>query len=258
MTMVLVFCDLWHRRRSGGWSLQQFLKPTIALGVATALSLGIAAVQLVPTYKLISQSERKTGLSFDEHAMWSVGLPQASELVLAKPLTGFLDRKAQPKDTPRHLKDGADLVLSVYMGLGAMTCMLLGFRFLKSPPIRFWMIVFWIGLFLSAGRHNPFYIYIYDYAPLVKSLRYPEKYFFLCAHALVFLMAHVIDEISRSASTKKTGAGFMIATTLLMASAVLMVGAWIPTRFAWISLGWVAVFGILLIAVRFKNSTFSF
>ena len=148
-----------HRRLAG------------ATGLAAGLTLGLAAVQWVPTAALVAGSERARiteGLS----AFWS--LRPVALLQWLVPLF--------PQDLPlrdgvrRYLFEGREPFLSShYLGLAALPLALAALR----GPRRRTAAVLWLVVAVSAaltlGRHGPVYPLITAVAPPLKFFRFPAK-----------------------------------------------------------------------------------
>jgi len=181
-------------RGAGRWRLAA--RRAAAAVAATLLCLGLAAPQLLPTYNLVPQSQRQGGLPFDQHATWSIEPTQAAEMLLPQDFRDLMNRpfdhaKGHPYQEP------VGLLVTIYMGLLPLLVLALvlpGDR--ADSGARFWAAVFWVGLFFGLGKHNPLYEPLYSILPILKSLRYPEKFFFLCALGLIFLTAYGVDALA--------------------------------------------------------------
>jgi len=164
------------------------MRRTAVLGAVVLASLGLAALQLLPTYAVIKDSVRSTALLFSDHAKWSLEPAALATLLLPKDFTGFMER-TKPM--------AVSFLQSVYMGIAPMV--FLGFACLlwKDRAVRFWCAVFFLGIFLALGKYNPVYETLYHGIPFLGIFRYPEKFYFLSAFALVFLTGHGVDAAIR-------------------------------------------------------------
>jgi len=166
------------------------VKRVLALGAVVVLALGISSAQLVPTYKMVKLSNREGGLPFKTHAHWSMEWDKLSGIVLPQ---DFNDALA---DNQKKTFEG--FLASTYMGIFSLASVLLAPFFFREKPIRFWFAVFWVGIFFSLGKNNLLYEAIYPGIPMLNLFRYPEKYFYLSAFAVVFLVPYFLDSLVRA------------------------------------------------------------
>jgi len=82
----------------------------------------------------------------------------------------------------------------LYMGLLATVFMIWAALSFRDRLSRFWLLWFLAGIFFGLGEYNPAYRWFYESVPFFKLFRYPEKFFFLSAFALVFMAARGIEE----------------------------------------------------------------
>jgi len=182
-----------------------------ALGVLLAMALGLSALQLVPTYQLTHLSVREGGLSFADHAYRSMAASQLAQLLLPFDFDKYLDGTS-------GIFRITTFYINIYMGLFAVV--FLGFSFLnrKNPAVLFWLLVFFAGVFLGLGGHNPVYRWIYSVTPFLDLFRFPEKYFFLSAFALIFLTGHMFDYMIRAAANREVRIKSVVIFLILMFS----------------------------------------
>ncbi|MFQ5672041.1 MAG: hypothetical protein ACE5G9_03025 [Nitrospinales bacterium] len=164
------------------------LRRAAALGALVLPSLGLAALQLLPTYAIIKDSVRNTALLFSDHAKWSLEPSTLATLLLPKNFAGFMER-THPM--------AVSFLQSVYMGIFPLVFLGLGWLLWKDKAVRFWSAVFFVGIFLALGKYNPMYEPLYHWVPFLGIFRYPEKFYFLSAFSLVFLTGHGIDAAMR-------------------------------------------------------------
>ena len=216
MTVLLLYAhSLCSLPRAPGFSGIE--RMTVPLVLAVVLALGLSALQLIPTAKLMEYSFRDTGLTFEKHSQWSLGFEKLSTLVLSPDYEGLLDSREYPSWFSGFLH-------TIYMGSLGLAFVLLGFIFRREKPIRFWLIVFVLGILLSFGRFNPIYEVMYPWVPLLNLFRFPEKYFFVSSFAAVFLSGYVLDAISQNIQKRQLKIApilmiliFLIASTLILA-----------------------------------------
>ena len=155
------------------------------LGVMVVLALTLSALQLLPTYKLVELSGRSGGLSYVVHTAWSMEPEALVSFVLPANLEGYMDSMESLR-VHGFLK-------TLYLGIFAPVFVLLAFYFRQDRNIRFWLLIFFTGIFFALGKYNPVYEIIYPWVPLLDLFRYPEKYFYISALSSIFLVAYVLD-----------------------------------------------------------------
>ncbi|QPJ64299.1 MAG: hypothetical protein G3M78_02360 [Candidatus Nitrohelix vancouverensis] len=158
------------------------------------LAMVLSAMQLLPTFRLLEQTVRTEGLDFAASVRWSL-------------LPGDLKAFVLPENFRQYMfKPGATVdyfLQSPYMGLLAITTLLLTLLcFLRNRALSFWTILFALGIFFALGEHNPLYVWFFDHAPLFDKFRYPAKFLFLSAFALVFIAGHGIDLLADKLKAK--------------------------------------------------------
>jgi hypothetical protein len=189
MTMVLLYGhSLYLLPRAPG--ISGVARMTASLGLAVILALGLAALQLIPTAKLMDHSLRDAGVAYETHTQWSLGPDKLTTLLLSPDYGGLLDTRDYPSWFSGFLH-------TLYMGVLGLVFILFGFIYRREKPIGFWFVVFLFGLFLAFGKFNPIYEMVYPWVPLLDLFRFPEKYFFISSFAAVFLSGYVLDAIIR-------------------------------------------------------------
>lgn len=128
----------------------------------------IGAAQILPFLELVGQSVRSGGIRFDEAVTWS--LAPKNLLYLFVPDVFWRGQQYYWQDQ--------SWLKTIYTG--TFPFMLTLFFFLKGPAGRkvFVTAVSGIALFLALGGHNPFYRYLFEWLPVLKTIRYPVKFFF--------------------------------------------------------------------------------
>jgi uncharacterized membrane protein YfhO len=157
-----------------------------AIAAMVILALGVSALQLVPTYKLVEHSLREGGLSFEVHSYRSMELRQLSEFLLPNNFNDYFSGSG-PKIRINTF------FISIYMGLIPLLFFVLAFKFSKQKAVQFWLWVILVGILLASGAHNPVYEWIYSWVPLMDLFRFPEKFLNISAFALIFLTGYILD-----------------------------------------------------------------
>jgi hypothetical protein len=176
------------------------------LAGAGAVLIGLGMVQLLPTGELIMQSRRDQAIPAIEALAWSLR-PSA--------LIGFFLPTLEA-DTSLALgasfffSSGAPFLLSPYLGIVALLgwC---GWLWTANPRERLWLIgLLAVSLVLALGSFTPVYPFLYEWLPVLRGIRFPEKFFFLTYALLIFAAVKGLHELlehgaSRSAALISAG-----------------------------------------------------
>ena len=278
MTMLLLYAhSLYFLPRAPGF--RGIARITASLGLAVILALGLSALQLVPTANLIKHSFRDDGLSYEKHTHWSMQPSKFVSLAIPPDYRKYLDRSSPSKPVPEMQAESSDqnipqessagfedlsndaskadaqeisgLLHTVYMGLISLVLALLCFFFRREKAVIFWWSVFLLGALLALGKYNPFYKAIYYAIPFLSLFRYPEKYFYISAFAVVFLTGYGLDFLIRYTRERQIKI-FRVLTALIVLFGVIgLISLWKPSLSPGYSLG-------LLIAFSFSYVMFYF
>jgi len=225
-------------------TILDWVRPSTALAVVVALSLSLSALQLLPTYKMVSLSERHGGLPFEAHSEWSLEYQALPSIVLP----------GEFKDLNDSLGDEEQKFLeSVYMGIFSLLFLGLSVLFWKERRIRFWAIVFFTGIFFALGKNNPLYQYFYSWTPLMDLFRYPEKYYFISAFALVFLSGLGLDALVRGTINREIKTRHVIAVILILFAGAGLTALWKTERNPGPTFVFLIAFGLLYLTFYFKK-----
>ena len=224
MTLLLLTAhSLYFLPRSPGFA--GMARMAVALVSATLLALGLSALQLLPTAQLVKHSFRSGGLSYDDHAGWSMKPDKLLTLLVSPDYEGHFERPlysmqafdasdsmpdngtssgpvtaaARPPDKISELAtlNSVGFLQTYYMGLIGAFFVFMGFLFRREKAVMFWLVVFLIGVFLAFGKYNPVYKIIYYAVPFLSLFRYPEKFIFISTFATVFLTGYGLDCLMR-------------------------------------------------------------
>jgi len=235
MTMGLLYVhSLCFLPRTPGYP--GIARMTAPLVLAVVLALGLCALQLIPTAKLMEHSLRDAGLTFENHSQWSLGFDKLSTLVLSPDYEGLLDSRDYPSWFSGFLH-------TLYMGSLGLAFVLLGFLFCREKHIRFWLVVFVLGIFLSFGRFNPIYEVMYPWVPLLDLFRFPEKYFFISSFAAVFLSGYVLEAIFHDVKNRQFNLIPVLMVLIFLIAATLGLAMWHSYLDASLPLAVLLIFG---------------
>jgi hypothetical protein len=184
----------------------------LLLASAVVLSLGLSALQLLPTYEFLEHTTRGRGLSFEMVTSWSIAPESLVHLILPIDFVRFMERKGI----------GTGFFLqSHYMGLLPLFFMFAGLIGLfRVKALRFWALVFILGVFFALGQHNAFYRFFFDWVPVFDKFRFPEKFMFLSAFSLVFLVGYGVQALQNLASNNSKGMKSLVIYGIIFCAGV--------------------------------------
>ena len=191
MTLVaLGLLVLWLQIEHPPWTAERgravatgLVRGLAILGAATALALGICAVQLLPTAELSALSIRGGGLSYQIAAFEALPWP----LLLPALFPGYWSH-LPTTEFFGHV--GAVLFAVAWVGLtfGAWRPAALGANYVA------------LGLALAVGDALPLYRFLFDWAPGFSSFRVPARWLLLSTFGLSILVAVGVDWLARRGS----------------------------------------------------------
>ena len=181
MSMALLILDGMRVKRIGGNT--GYAKTFFLLGAANILVLGLSMIQVLPTMELFSEGRRPTGMLYQEIAGLSLHPLNLVNLF-------FLDKEIDiSMGIGLHLFFIQDLPFFISYYTGAISlfgiCLWLYFGSRKEKGVFSGLIV--ITLVIALGTHTPIYSYLFQYIPVFRIFRFPEKFFFLTYVFLVFI-----------------------------------------------------------------------
>jgi len=282
MTMLLLYAhSLYFLPRASGFP--GIARITTSLAIAVVLALGLSALQLVPTAKLLKHSFRDGGLSYEEHTQWSLDQQKLLSLVVSpdygdyfsKSFSGILkvDTNNNTVDSEALSVPGVEsisedslnstsktkpyrnygLLHTIYMGVISLIFVLFGFLFRREKSMGFWLVVFLFGLFFAFGKNNPFYQLFYSAVPLLNLFRYPEKYTYISAFAAIFLTGYGLDSLIRCTRERQIKI-YPVLTILIILFGIIGLKMVEKSNFdPEFSMGLVALFGFIYILFYFEK-----
>ena len=157
-------------------------KPVAVLIAAIAVVAGLGMVQLLPTGELISLSRRDQPIPAVEAFAWSL---RPSGLIDLFVPTAETD-SASSLGIRLLLSSEVPFLLSHYLGAIALlgVCAWFGQAGTKERLFLGGMIL--ISVLFALGSNTPAYPFVYYHVPLLRIIRFPEKFFFLTFVLLLF------------------------------------------------------------------------
>jgi len=171
----------WNERRK---------RAALALAGGFGLAGLLAAVQLVPAWYLLGQSNRSVVNSrfFEQFALHPIRL---LELIAPFPLGGYLTK---PHFWAAFAVNGPGIwpfALSAYLGAAAATAVLIGAG--KNRRTGFGISLLLVGVLLALGPHGPLQPILS--LPPFRFFRYPEKYLLIASVGMAVLVTQAIERI---------------------------------------------------------------
>ena len=205
----------WRRRGVAG-----------ALAVAAVLlGLLVGAVQLVPLQAAVRAGIRANGVS----NAWSLHPLGLLETIVPHLFGDFFQAPqldAVPWIAP--LNSGREpFFFSIYLGPAVLGVALLG----ALAGAQRWWSVFWvmtgaIALLAAFGSYTPFYPFLRDIVPLLRSFRFPVKYVIVSAMAVAALAAAGCDALAADRRARPAPRFSRAAAGAVAATALIGIGAY--------------------------------
>jgi hypothetical protein len=155
-----------------------------SLVIVSILFLFLSAIQLFPFLELFHHSVRGSGISYPEATTWSFAPKDVLLFFLPDAYGYFLDMK-------KYWTVQCWFKTLYTGGLPFILCLI--FFITPSSPFspseervrRFWgeqklfVILMALSIFLSLGRYNPLYPFVFKYIPFFNGIRYPVKFLYI-------------------------------------------------------------------------------
>jgi len=159
-----------------------FFRPMAMLLGSGCIIVGLGMVQLLPTAELISQSRRDQPIPASEALGWSLRPSNLLGLLLPT-----LEADSSLSVGVRLLlAQGVPFLLSPYMGVIALFGLSCWFRSARSKERIAVLLLMGGSLLMAFGSYTPVYPFLYEWVPLLRVMRFPEKYYFLTFGLLIF------------------------------------------------------------------------
>jgi len=151
-----------------------------------ALGLGLAAVQLLPTWELSRLSVRAGGLPYREAASFSLK-PRLLAYTLLPPFG---------VDLSQVFGSEAFTEFVAYLGILPLLLAGLGVLYGRNPRKAALVILTGLGLFLALGGYNPVYYLLYKVVPGISLFRAPARWMLLYAFGGAMLAGVGVERIA--------------------------------------------------------------
>ncbi|HEY1269451.1 MAG TPA: YfhO family protein [Candidatus Binatia bacterium] len=179
MSMILVVLD-GLRLKCGGATTYKRL--AMILPAAQLLVIAAAMAQVLPTAELLSQSRGSRFIGYPEAVMWSLQPTSLMNLfVLDKGVETSL-----PGGIELFLARETPFFVTYYMGAAALVGIILWASYASIKELAVLTGLAAVSLVVALGNHTPVYWLLFQYVPLFRLFRFPEKFFFF-TNALLLL-----------------------------------------------------------------------
>ncbi len=182
-------------------NLVSLVKQRLSLALIIALAFGalVAAVQLVPTYELVSQSKRAGGVSFDFASNYAYD--PANLLMFFYPyIHGDIGNGTYTGNSVFWEDYG-------YVGITVLLLAIYGVaRKRKDWYVRFHSVFIIFAMFMVVGPATPLYKIVFNVLPGMDYFRFPTRFLLIVSFSLIALACIGFSELSRQRSAKESGA----------------------------------------------------
>ncbi len=182
------------------------------------LGFGLVAIQLLPFLEFTRLSTRFGGLSFEQVTKWSY-----HPLELLQLLVPFIFGTTVPATRWFGQLWLDTFYIGIFPLVFAVVFLAAGVNRLKYFLTA--LVVF--SLFLSIGKYNPLFIYVYRFTPGIDMFQFPVKFLFIATFALAVMAGHGLDcfiTVVRKQSSRQTILKALLILPLLL-MVVLVAGA---------------------------------
>ncbi|MEW6102613.1 MAG: YfhO family protein [bacterium] len=169
---LLSFAFIFHKKS---------IFPLRSLFITGIVSIGISLFQLLPFLELVSLSNRKAGISFEQSSLWSL-FPQEF-IGFFIPL--FTSIPSEEGYVFPYL--GQKMVTSFYIGILPILLAIQAPFFIRRRIILFFSSILIFSLFLSMGKNLSLYPFLYKFLPFFSLMRNPIKTLHLVSISLSIL-----------------------------------------------------------------------
>lgn len=197
LSIALVVLDTFRLRQEE--QLHGLFSASGILLASGCIILGLGMLQFLPTAELFMQSRRDQPIPPSEAFSWS--LHPASLIGLLLPT---LEADASVSIGLRLLlTGGVPFLLSQYAGVIAVLGWCCWFHAARLKERTIVLVLIGGSLLLAFGSYTPVYPSLYEWVPVLRMIRFPEKYCYLTFAFLVFISVRGLrqtdgDEESRT------------------------------------------------------------
>lgn len=205
LSMALLLLD--SARLASAGQLHGFGRIPVVLVASAFVVAGLGMIQLLPTAELIMQSRRDQAIHISEALSWSLRPGSLVGLLLPT-----LEADVSLAVGIRLLfAQGVPFLLSQYIGVFGVIAFCVWLRAAAFQERLATLAILVVSLLCAFGSYTPVYPFLYEWLPLLRVLRFPEKYCFLTFAILIFTIVRGLQWSEEN----KSGAPWKLAATIL-------------------------------------------
>jgi hypothetical protein len=198
LSMGLVLMDTI--RISGSKGSRTLWWNVALLGAAGLLITALAMVQLLPTAELVLQSRRDQAIPISEALSWSLRPSSLIGLVLP-----MVEPDAELSSGVRFLfADGLPFLISKYVGSVVIFGLCSWFVDARTKERLYFTAVLGLSLLCAFGNHTPIYPFLYQWVPVFRTIRFPEKFYYLTFVLLTFAAVRGLHVLTGRETSRAT------------------------------------------------------
>ena len=187
-------------RMYGEGECSGFCRKVAVLSGAGLIIIGLGMVQLLPTAELVLQSRRDQPIPSSEALAWSL---RPSGLIGL--LVPTLEADASLSTGVRLLfVDGLPFLISRYMGIITVFSLCSWLAAGKRERLVV-LVLIAISLLCAFGQYTPVYPFLYAWVPVLRAVRFPEKFYYLTFALLVFAAVRGLRTLTEGENSRSTG-----------------------------------------------------
>ncbi|HMC81960.1 MAG TPA: YfhO family protein [Candidatus Polarisedimenticolia bacterium] len=197
-----------------------------ALGLGVLFAFGLALVQILPAREMLTVSGRAAGIPYPDASSWALQPARLLEWIIPSLYGNVTALKPSSYWGGLVFEKGYPFLLTVYFG--AIPLLLALGSLARRRDRRVWVL--WGATLLcvvaALGTNAHLYPFLYRYAPLVASLRYPSRFLFPTFLFLSCLAALGLDHLGSEIREKRatSGARMLLGGSILLAAITAIVG----------------------------------
>lgn len=198
---------IWEYRHASGATFWRSVRSVLMSLGATLLGVGLASVQLIPTFELIGLSIR--GQDMGKAFFTSYSLAPAALAQFFAPFHSL------------GMPEAANMEYWAYIGICPVVLTSVAIFLRQDALTRFLLILVLAVLLLALGGNTPIYEWLYD-LPLFNRFRVPARFLLLFTFAVAILSAIGLNELQHRA--RPDAASKWVWLLSIMLSAILPLG----------------------------------
>ena len=187
-----------------------------SLLIVSILFLFLSAIQLFPFIELFHHSIRGDGFSYTEATIWSFSPKDVLLFFLPDAYGYFLDMK----------KYWVTQCWFKTLYTGGIPFILSTIFFVFGKDRKLYLALMLFSLFLSLGKYNPLYPFVFKYVPFFNGIRYPAKFLYIFILVLSITAGLGFQKLSEySKDNEKKRLKYLLLVFSLVSGSLLLLSA---------------------------------